>query len=258
MTDLNSVLVSNQGAVRQLQLNNIARRNALSAAIYHRLSVELKAAADDPAVRVLVISGSEGCFCSGNDLEDFLGNPIRDADHPIFNFMRALNDFPKPVVAAVEGAAVGIGTTLLLHCDLVYSGRSALFKMPFVQLGICPEFASSYLLPRLLGERRAAELLLLGKAVDGQRAEALGLINEVVGDGEALDRALTVAQSLAAMPPKAMRDSKKLLRDSRQPGVERALAAELEVLAGAVNYGELAEAIAALGEKRVPDFSRFE
>ncbi len=258
MADTKSVNVDQQGAVRVLQLDNPARSNALSLGLYAELTTQLATADRDPAVRALVITGGPSCFCSGNDLDDFLTGPTIDKNHPAILFMEALRAFSKPVVAAVEGAAVGIGTTMLLHCDLVYAGRSAFLQMPFVQLGICPEYASSYLLPRLMGYQRAAELLLLGDRISAEQGRTMGLINQTLADGVVLSHVLKVAQRLAAAPPKSMREAKRLMTDSQRAGVTGALEAEMAVLAEAVDYGELAEAITAIREKRTPDFSRFE
>ncbi|RDE24366.1 enoyl-CoA hydratase [Motiliproteus coralliicola] len=251
------VNIREEGAVRVLELDNPARRNALSLAMYTELRLQLEAAEREASVRALVISGSQEVFCSGNDLDDFISGPRMNQNHPTIRFMEALRAFSKPVVAAVEGPAVGIGTTLLLHCDLVYAGKSAFLQMPFVQLGICPEYGSSYLLPRMMGYQRAAELLMLGERITAEQGQAMGLINQVVADAEALQQAMSAAQRLAAAPPRAMRECKRLLVEGQRERISAAMDDELKVLAVALGYGEMEEAVTAFKEKRAPDFSRF-
>lgn len=250
MNTINGVKIENVGQVRILSLYNPSRKNALTRELYRALTMELEAAAWDESVRVLLLTGSAGVFCSGNDLDDFLENPIRDTGHPVYRFMQQLSRFEKPVVAAVEGHAIGIGCTLLLHCDLVYAGQSAYFQMPFVRLGICPEFGSTFVLPSLLGRQRAAELLLLGERFDAARAESLGLINQCVADGQVLDHGLSVAQRLAAAPPQAMQATKQLLGRAERTGVEVAMIEELDVLIEALQGDEFAQALKVFREKR--------
>lgn len=250
----NWVLSEQDGAVLELTLNRPERKNALNLVMYQQLTAELKRAAQDKSVRVLILSGSGGCFSSGNDLEDFVkGAGLTQPDSPIALFMHALLEFPKPVVAAVDGVAIGIGTTLLLHCDLVYASPVSEFKLPFAQLGLCPEFASSRLLPRLLGHAKASEWLLLGKAFSAADCAAFGLINRVV------DAPLTVArqqaQQLAAMAPAALRRTKALMREPLLTETRMAIAAEGHAFGEALCGPEFAEAAAAFFAKRPPDFS---
>ncbi len=250
MDTINGLKVEDAGQVRILSLDNPTRKNALHTDLYKALTMELEAAAWDDSVRVLLMNGSDRVFCSGNDLDDFLDHPIRDAGHPVYRFMQQLSRFEKPVVAAVEGPAIGIGCTLLLHCDLVYAGQGASFQMPFVQLGICPEFGATFILPALIGRQRAAELLLLGERFDADTAESLGLINRQLVDGQALQTALDAAQRLAAAPPKAMQATKALLGRAERMGVDAAMNEELDVLVEALQGTEFARAVEAFRGKR--------
>ncbi|MEK1905051.1 MAG: enoyl-CoA hydratase-related protein, partial [Pseudomonas sp.] len=179
------VLVEREGGLLTLRLNRPDKMNALTRAMYSQMAEVLDAANADSSVRVVLITGGAECFTSGNDVADFLEVPPTTLDSPVFHFMRALFDFSKPVVAAVSGPAVGIGTTLLLHCDLVYVSHDAKLKMPFVNLGLCPEFGSSLILPRLLGQAKAAELLLLGESFNGEQAAQWGIASGVLQGGPA-------------------------------------------------------------------------
>ncbi|EMD99040.1 MULTISPECIES: enoyl-CoA hydratase-related protein [Stutzerimonas stutzeri subgroup] len=245
-----SIRIEDDGRVRILSLDHPARKNSLNCRLYDALAAVLDVAAADDSVRALVITGDARMFCSGNDLEDFIEHPIRDAGHPAYRFMQRLSTYDKPVVAAVEGHAIGIGCTLLLHCDLVYAGQSAFFQLPFVALGICPEFGSTFLLPALLGRQRAAELLLLGERFDAATAESLGLLNGRVADGEALERALQAARKLAAAPPQALQATKRLLGRERHAGTELAMQEELDALVAALRGDEFARATSAFKQQR--------
>ena len=195
--------------------------------MYSQLGDALKQADADPQVNAVLITGSSECFTAGNDIADFLEQPPSALDSPVFRFMLALLDCRKPVVAAVAGAAVGIGTTLLLHCDLVYVSRDARLRMPFVNLGLCPEFGSSLILPRLLGHARAAELLLLGEGFNGEQAAAWGLASEALGSGEeALAKAREVALRFDSLPPEAVRISKQLMKGPDRESLRRAIEEE--------------------------------
>src|SRR6185369_3520198 len=177
-----------------LEIARPEKKNALTAAMYQALADALRAAAEDPAVRAVLITGQPGVFTSGNDLEDFMQRPPQGADSPVLRFMRALLDCDKPVVAAVTGAAIGIGTTMLLHCDFVYVSDEARLAMPFVSLGLVPEFASSLLLPQLLGQQRAAEKLLLGDPFTPEQAVDWGLAHAVLPAGEVVNHARRIAE----------------------------------------------------------------
>ena len=214
-----AIVVERDGAVLTLRLNRPDKKNALTREMYGQLAQALEQADADASVHALLICGTAECFTSGNDIADFLQQPPQDMSSPVFRFMRSLLECRKPVVAAVAGAAVGIGTTLLLHCDLVYVSRDARLRMPFVNLGLSPEFGSSLLLPQLLGPVRAAQLLLLGEGFSGEQAAAWGLANAALPEGVAtLEAARDAAQRLAALAPAAVQDSKRLLKT---PGREQ-------------------------------------
>jgi enoyl-CoA hydratase/carnithine racemase len=211
--------------VRAITINRPSRRNALDLATYTALHDALEAADRAPSVRVIILSGAEGCFTSGNDLADFQTATL-DEESPAVRFLHALTRLTKPLIAAVEGFAVGIGTTMLLHCDLVYAGRGASFRLPFVPLGLCPEGGSSYLLPRLAGAKQAAALLFFGEAFTAAAAREYGLVNEVTEDGEALALALRQAAALARLPAEAVRTTKALLRRADADAVRDAISVE--------------------------------
>ncbi|AZD24071.1 Enoyl-CoA hydratase [Pseudomonas chlororaphis subsp. aurantiaca] len=211
MTD--TILLEREGGLLTLRLNRPDKKNALTRAMYSQLAEELRQADADPEVRAVLLSGSSDCFTAGNDIADFLQQPPSGLDSPVFQFMRSLFECRKPVVAAVAGPAVGIGTTLLLHCDLVYVSRDARLRMPFVNLGLCPEFGSSLILPRLLGPARAAELLLLGEGFSGEQAAQWGIANLALADGAAtLDKAREMALRFEKLAPQAVQISKQLMR----------------------------------------------
>ncbi len=251
------ILARQEEHVCFLNFNRPERKNALSLAMYAALADVIIAANDDATVRVLVLSGADDFFTSGNDLLDFMNDPqIRD-DHPVVRFMRALQDSAKPVVAVVRGHAIGIGTTLLLHCDLVYAASDARMQLPFVNLGLCPEYASSYLLPRLLGHQKAAELLLLGKAFSGADAAEWGLVTAAVPADELAAYAAEKILALAAQPPAAVKRTKELLKQSSRSSIETALQAEFIGFAEGLHSEECKESVTAFFEKRAPDFSKF-
>jgi len=225
MTD--AIQIEHERGLLTLRLNRPDKKNALTRAMYSQLGDALKQADADPQVNAVLITGSSECFTAGNDIADFLEQPPSALDSPVFRFMLALLDCRKPVVAAVAGAAVGIGTTLLLHCDLVYVSRDARLRMPFVNLGLCPEFGSSLILPRLLGHARAAELLLLGEGFNGEQAAAWGLASEALGSGEeALAKAREVALRFDSLPPEAVRISKQLMKGPDRESLRRAIEEE--------------------------------
>jgi len=246
------------GAVMHIELNRLDKRNALTGAMYDTISAHLSAAAGDHAIRVVLIAGSEECFCSGNDIKDF-ANPNRDSsDNPAHRFLKTISNFPKVIVAAVGGVAVGIGTTLLLHCDLVYANPSARFILPFVDLGLVPEAASSLIVPRLVGYPQAAALLMLGEPFGAEQAHRAGLITDVVPQGEALATARIKAHALAAKPPKALRLTKAMMKHATQGEVAAQIEYELKFFEAQLKSAEAQEAFSAFMEKRKPDFSKFE
>ncbi len=242
--------------VATVRFNRPDKKNAIHSGMYAEAASAIAAAADDTNVRVLVLTGTGDAFTAGNDLKDFLENPPKEHDAPVFRFMHALANFPKPVIAGVNGVAVGIGTTVLLHCDFVYAVPAAKFQLPFVNLALVPEFASSLLLARFLGPRRAAELLMLGEAFDAKAAEGFGLVNAVV-PADQLDATVQAkAKALAAKPPAALRATKALLNADHAEVAAR-IALEAKEFGARLKSDELKEAIAAFFEKRQPDFSRF-
>lgn len=243
--------------VLTLSLNRPERKNALSLSMYDALADLITSADVDPEIRVLVLTGTNEFFTSGNDLLDFMNDPEIRANHPVVRFMDALRDCGKPVVAVVRGHAVGIGTTLLLHCDLVYATDDARLQLPFVNLGLCPEYASSYLVPRLVGQQKAAELFLLGEPFSGAEAASLGLVTKALPWDELSEYAHAKIQRLALQPPASVRRSKALLRAATKPAVAAALQAEYIGFAEGLGSEECKESVTAFFEKRTPDFSRF-
>jgi enoyl-CoA hydratase/carnithine racemase len=211
MTD--AILHHRERGLLTLQLNRPDKKNALTRGMYTQLAKALELADADSAIHAVLIQGSSECFTAGNDIGDFLEQPPSDLDSPAFHFMKSLLNCRKPVIAAVAGVAVGIGTTLLLHCDLVYISRDARLRMPFVNLGLCPEFGSSLILPRLLGHAKAAELLLLGEGFTGEQAAAWGIATEALGSGEAaLAKAREMAERFEILAPGAVQVTKQLMK----------------------------------------------
>ena len=251
------IAVSIADGIMTLQLNRPEKKNALTVAMYQTLADNLVAADKDPSVRVAVIRGTDDCFTSGNDLMDFMQNPPSGEDSSVGQFLHAIATMKKPLVALVNGLAIGIGTTLLLHCDLVYVGGSARFKLPFVNLGLCPEAASSLLLPRLAGTARASEMLLLGSEFGAEEAVAMGLANAAFPDGDLYGEAGKQLALLVAQPPEAVRISKELIRGRDREAIAEVMRIEFEQFMGRLMSPEAAEAFQAFAEKRAPDFSKF-
>ncbi|MFY7854524.1 MAG: enoyl-CoA hydratase, partial [Rubrivivax sp.] len=237
------------------------KKNALTVAMYQAMADALNAAREDGAVRAVLITGQPGIFTSGNDIEDFVARPPGQdgdtMDSPVFRFMRALLECDKPVVAAVTGAAIGIGTTMLLHCDFVYVSDEARLAMPFVGLGLVPEYASSLLVPQLMGHVRAAEKLMLGDPFTPQEALDCGLANAVLPAGEVVNHARRVAERFNQLPPGAVREAKALMRAPQREQVLKVIRAEGELFASRLRSPEAMEAFQAFFQKRKPDFSKF-
>ncbi|MGQ9426371.1 enoyl-CoA hydratase [Gilvimarinus sp. F26214L] len=256
-TDL--VQVSAENGILQIQLNRPERKNALSLAMYKKLGDSIRAGSEDPSVRVILIHGAGGSFTSGNDLGDFARHKgqLDPEENPTPKFMRALLDCDKPVVAAVQGPAVGIGTTMLLHCDLVYADNSAYFQLPFAKLGLCPEFASSVVLPRLMGHARAAELLYFSESFSADVAREVGIVNQVFSGEELLPTVLERCATLSRQPASGLRATKRLLKKDIRESAEAIMQREQEFFRQGLQSPEFAEAVAAFGEKREPDFSKF-
>lgn len=249
------IVINQDGFVLEIQLNRPEKKNALTAPMYAALAEALAAAEQDATVRVVLFSGAGGVFTAGNDLNDFVAAPPSGGDAPVFRFLRAVSTASKVLIAAVQGPAVGIGTTLLLHCDLVVAGQGAKLALPFVNLGLVPEAASSLLLPKLIGHQRASELFLLGEPFDAATAERIGLVNRVVADDEVLPVARALAARAAAKAPGAVRAIKRLLKSDTTNVADRMLE-EARDFAERLKSAELREAVTAFFEKRPPDFSK--
>ena len=240
-----------------LTMSHTRRKNALTLEMYDELASALSQAADRSEVRTVVITGQGDAFTAGNDLKDFMTSPPTSTNTPVFRFLRELSTFPKPLIAAVNGVAVGIGTTMLLHCDFVYATEKARFHMPFIQLGLVPEAGASWLLPQKVGHRRAAELLMLGEPFDSIRAKELGIINDYTAEELLLETVYGVAHRLATLPPAALRQTKNLLKQTTQGQLEHVMTNEGEIFIDRLSSPETAEALQAFFEKRRPNFSSF-
>ena len=240
-----------------IRFNRPEKKNALSLDMYRALVKGLQTADEDDAVRVVLLTGVDGCFTSGNDLADFMASPPTGTDSPVMQFLSAISRFRKPIVAVVTGAAVGVGVTMLLHCDLVYAGNSAVFQMPFVNLGLVPEAGSTLLLPRIMGHQRAAELLLLGEPFSADKACAVGIVTAVVPDHELLATAREKALQLGAQPAAAVRLAKALLKREYAAPLQATIVEEGKAFMARLKSPEAGEALQAFMERRKPDFSRF-
>jgi enoyl-CoA hydratase/carnithine racemase len=252
------ILVERADGVLTIAFNRPDKKNAITAAMYQTMADAMVEAQSDAAVRAILIRGSAGIFSAGNDLEDFMKTPPMGESAPVFQFLRAISSAEKPVVASVAGPAVGIGTTLLLHCDLVYAADNATFSLPFAQLGLCPEAASSLLLPRVAGYQVAAEKLLLGDAFDAREAQRMGFVNRLLPAAEVDAFALAQAAKLASLPAASLRVTKSLMKRASQHELQTQMSDE------AVHFGkmllapEAREAFKAFFEKRKPDFRQFD
>ncbi|HET9645119.1 MAG TPA: enoyl-CoA hydratase [Burkholderiaceae bacterium] len=251
------IKTATMNGVAIIEIARPEKKNALTVAMYEAMAEALQAADADSNVRAVLITGQPGVFTSGNDLEDFMQRPPQTADSPVFRFMRALLDSGKPVVAAVTGAAIGIGTTMLLHCDFVYVSDEARLAMPFVSLGLVPEFGSSLVLPRMLGHAKAAEKLLLGDPFTAAEAVECGIANAVLPSSEVMAHARRVAERFNALPPGAIREAKRLLRAPLAKELRSVIEHEAAVFGERLRSPEAREAFQAFFEKRRPDFSKF-
>jgi enoyl-CoA hydratase/carnithine racemase len=249
------ILTHTDAGVMTLTLNRLAKKNSINAAMYAAMADALDAAKDDSAVRAVVIQGHETIFSAGNDIADFLSSPPSAPDAPVLRFLYGISSFPKPIVAAVCGPAVGIGTTLLLHCDLVYAGDNAAFSMPFVNLGVCPEAGSSVLVPQMMGHPRAAEALLLGEPFTVETALEVGLINRIVPPTEVNALARQQALKLAAKPLSSLIETKRLMKKGNAGLIAERIQEELIGFGRMLKEPAAREAFTAFMEKRKPDFS---
>ena len=253
---MDEIVTEHAGSILRIQLNRPTKRNAMTSAMYLALAGIFNEAANDENTRVVLWHGAGDSFCAGNDIEDFLKNPPGPGESPQARLMEALVNFDKPLVAAVHGAAIGGGTTMLTHCDFIYAGESAKFQMPFINLAVVPEFGSSCSVPARIGHVRAAELILLGAPFDARRAAELGLVTEVVSDKDVLARATETAGKLAAKPAAALQASKRLMKQPFREQIKAAMKAENEEFSAQVRSEDAKEAFTAFLEKRKPDFTR--
>ena len=254
---MSHVRVQTKDRVARIELDRPGKKNALSPEMYAALAAAFEAADADANVRAVLIHGQSGCFTSGNDVKDFLELERAPGASPAAGFLRAIAGAKKPVVAAVGGPAVGIGTTMLLHFDLIFASPNARFQLPFVPLGLVPEAASSLLLPMVAGYHRAAELLLLGQPFNADKALAAGFVTEIVPEAELLEYARAAALALAALPPASVRMTKELMKRAFAPAVRERMQEELVLFGERLKSPEAKEALGAFLEKRKPDFSRF-
>ncbi len=257
---MSDILVTDADGLRTIRMNRPEKKNALTKAMYAAMGDAVRDGTGNPAVRAILLTGGEACFTSGNDVGDFKTRSATESDSvptPARDFLWAMIDCPKPVVAAVAGFAIGIGTTMLLHCDLVYASENAIFRMPFVDLGLCPEGGSSLLVPLRGGQLLANELLLLGEAFGPDTAVRAGIANAVVAPQDLLGHAEAKARALASKPPAALAASKALLRRADVGGLRAHMHAEFDRFSELLRGPEAAEAVSAFQEKRKPDFSKF-
>jgi enoyl-CoA hydratase/carnithine racemase len=253
---MNEIITGRSEGILRVELNRPKKRNAMTSSMYVTLADVFNEAAKDERTRVVLWHGAGDSFCAGNDLEDFLKNPPGPGDSPQARLMNALLDFDKPLIAAVQGAAIGGGTTMLTHCDFVYAGTSAKFQMPFINLAVVPEFGSSCSVPARIGHIRAAELVLLGLPFDAKRAADLGFVTQVVPDQALLATATETARELAAKPAGALQASKRLMNQPFREQIKAAMKAENEEFSAQVRSEDAKEALSAFLQKRLPDFTK--
>jgi enoyl-CoA hydratase/carnithine racemase len=253
---MSEILQHLENGVLTLTFNRETRKNSLNRAMYSQLADIFRTAANKPEVRVAVLQGAENIFTAGNDIADFLEFPPIEIGAPVFQFMFAMAEFPKPIIAAVCGPAVGIGTTLLMHCEMVLAGDNAAFAMPFINLGVCPENASSLLAPQIFGYQRAAELLLLGEAFNADTALEIGLVNKILPPSEVNISAQALAKKLAAKPLSSILATKALLKKTQMAQITQAITDEAKTFGQMLGEPAAKEAMSAFMEKRKPDFSQ--
>ncbi len=253
---MSDILIHNEAGICTITFNRADKKNSITRAMYQSMADALAAAKDDDATRVVVFQGHEAIFSAGNDIADFLDSPPSTMDSPVFKFLQGIANFPKPVLASVCGPAVGIGTTMLFHCDLVYAGDNAAFSMPFVNLGLCPEAASSLLVPQMLGYHRAAEALLLGEPFMAEAALEVGLVNRVLPPLEANNYAQSTARKLAAKPISSLIETKRLMKKNTSAVVLQVMAEEAASFGRMLQEPAAREAFGAFMQKRKPDFSK--
>jgi len=253
---MSDILTHTDAGVMTITFNRLDKKNSITSSMYAAMADAVAQAAADPAVRVVVFQGHESIFSAGNDIGDFLNQPPSTQESPVFRFLRGIATFEKPLLAAVAGPAVGIGTTMLFHCDLVYAGDNAAFSMPFVNLGLCPEAASSFLAPRMFGYHRAAEALLMGEPFFAEAAQEVGLVNRVVPPTEVNGYAQAQARKLAAKPLTSLIATKRLMKGGDQQAVLQKMDEEGQDFGRMLREPAAKEAFGAFMEKRKPDFSK--
>jgi len=252
---MSDILTHTDAGVMTITFNRLDKKNSITSTMYAAMADAVAQAAADPAVRVVLFQGHESIFSAGNDIGDFLNQPPTTQESPVFRFLRGIATFEKPLLAAVAGPAVGIGTTLLFHCDLVYAGDNAAFSMPFVNLGLCPEAASSLLAPRMFGYHRAAEALLMGEPFFAEAAQEVGLVNRVVPPTEVNGYAQAQARKLAAKPLSSLIATKRLMKGDTQAVLQK-MDEEGQSFGRMLREPAAKEAFGAFMEKRKPDFSK--
>ena len=253
---MSDILTHIDAGVMTITFNRLDKKNSITAAMYAVMADAVAQAAADASVRVVLFQGHESIFSAGNDIGDFLNQPPSTQESPVFRFLRGIATFEKPLLAAVAGPAVGIGTTMLFHCDLVYAGDNAAFSMPFVNLGLCPEAGSSLLAPRMFGYHRAAEALLMGEPFFAEAAQEVGLVNRVVPPTEVNGYAQAQARKLAAKPLSSLIATKRLMKGGDQQAVLQKMDEEGQSFGRMLREPAAREAFGAFMEKRKPDFSK--
>jgi enoyl-CoA hydratase/carnithine racemase len=253
---MSDILTHIDAGVMTITFNRLDKKNSITSTMYAAMADAVAQAAADPAVRVVLFQGHESIFSAGNDIGDFLNQPPSTQESPVFRFLRGIATFEKPLLAAVAGPAVGIGTTMLFHCDLVYAGDNAAFSMPFVNLGLCPEAASSLLAPRMFGYHRAAEALLMGDPFFAEAAQEVGLVNRVVPPTEVNGYAQAQARKLASKPLSSLIETKRLMKGGYQQEVLAKMDEEGQSFGRMLREPAAREAFGAFMEKRKPDFSK--
>jgi enoyl-CoA hydratase/carnithine racemase len=250
-----TIRTSRTGAVFAIAIDRPAKKNAITSEMYDAFAAALREADADEAVRVILVHGRPEAFTAGNDIEDFLQRPPTGEDSAVFRYLAAMSGTQKPIVAAVTGLAIGIGTTLLLHCDIVYAASDSRFALPFASLGVVPEFASSYLLPLVAGHARAAELLLLSEPFDAERAREAGIVSRVMPAAEVLPAAWKAAERIASLPAASIRLTKSLMKRAHAAAIQDQLRIEGEHFRRMLGEPAAREALEAFVQKRKPDFT---
>jgi enoyl-CoA hydratase/carnithine racemase len=253
---MNHIEILRENGLLTIRLDRPERRNSITASMYLGLTDALMSARDDDAVRTVLLAGREEIFTAGNDIDEFLNDPPLHPEAPAFLFLNALAYFPKPVVAAVRGAAVGVGATMLFHCDLVYAGENSVFSLPFIDLGLCPEAGSALLAPQMLGYHKAAEALLLGDPISATSACALGLVNKVLPAAQVTDSAREQALRLSRKPLSGLLHTKRLMKAWKEPQLRAQMQEEVQTFIPMLKGVAAREAFTAFAEKRKPDFSQ--